>query len=423
MLGLLGGGALNGMMDEDPRRQGLLSAALAGLAASGPSTKPVSFGQTLGQAGMQGMQSMRDAEQFGMARDMKNLQMEQMRFQQQKAQQEMQQREQIQSLIPMFSKDPAAMLMAQTGDFKGAVERLYPKAEYELKETRTPDGKTQYSYIPKNPMAGQVMPSGAAPAVKRQLVNVPVDGQPGVTRQVWVAEGESDGVGVGGMKFPEILNPRVREAKKEVAAAGASRNNTTVVSNQEKEESKVVGKAFGEQYADIQKAGINAQSTINRVERLNALLQNVQTGKLTPFGTEVAKTAASLGINIDSNLGNKEAAASLANEMALQLRNPAGGAGMPGAMSDADREFLKSMTPGLSTTPEGRKMMTETTIKIAKRDQEVAKLARDYRKKNGSLDEGFYDVLSAYSNANPLFAAPGGAQPATPAGWAIRKVP
>ena len=50
MLGLLGGGALNGMMDEDPRRQGLLSAALAGLAASGPSSKPVSFGQPLGQA-------------------------------------------------------------------------------------------------------------------------------------------------------------------------------------------------------------------------------------------------------------------------------------------------------------------------------------------------------------------------------------
>lgn len=85
MFGLLGGG----MMDEDPRRQGLLSAALAGLAASGPSTKPVSFGQTLGQAGMQGMQSMRDAEQFGMARDMKNLQMEQMRFQQQKMQEDM----------------------------------------------------------------------------------------------------------------------------------------------------------------------------------------------------------------------------------------------------------------------------------------------------------------------------------------------
>lgn len=89
MLGLLGGAAINGMMDEDPRRQGLLSAALAGLAASGPSNKPVSFGQTLGQAGMQGMQSMRDAEQFGMARDMKNLQMEQMRFQQQKMQEDM----------------------------------------------------------------------------------------------------------------------------------------------------------------------------------------------------------------------------------------------------------------------------------------------------------------------------------------------
>jgi hypothetical protein len=89
--------------------------------------------------------------------------------------------------------------------------------------------------------------------------------------------------------------------------------------------------------------------------------------------------------------------------MALQLRNPSGGAGMPGALSDADRVYLQSMTPGLTKTPEGRKLISETMITLAKRDQDVAKLARDYRKKNGGFDEGFYNELATWSAANPLF--------------------
>ena len=129
----------------------------------------------------------------------------------------------------------------------------------------------------------------------------------------------------------------------------------------------------------------------------------MQTGKLTPFGVDVASTAASLGFKIDPKLGNKQAADALSKEMALELRNPSGGAGMPGALSNSDREFLMSMTPGLTSDPAGRKLISESMIKLAKRDQEVAKLARDYRKRKGNLDEGFYDELAKFSDANPLF--------------------
>jgi hypothetical protein len=76
---------------------------------------------------------------------------------------------------------------------------------------------------------------------------------------------------------------------------------------------------------------------------------------------------------------------------------------MPGALSNSDREFLMSMTPGLTSDPAGRKLISESMVKLAKRDQDVAKLARDYRKRKGSLDEGFYDELAKFSDANPLF--------------------
>ena len=179
--------------------------------------------------------------------------------------------------------------------------------------------------------------------------------------------------------------------------------SATVNQFTEKEENKAVGKHFGEQYSKTQEAGLMAGSKINKYTRLNQLLEGVNTGKLTPLGVEVASAAQSLGFSIDPKLANKQAADALSNEMALELRDPSGGAGMPGAMSDQDRAFLQNMVPGLSKTPEGRKLMTETATSLAKRDQEVARKAREYRKKRGTIDEGFYEELQQYSEANPLF--------------------
>ena len=195
-------------------------------------------------------------------------------------------------------------------------------------------------------------------------------------------------------------NPLIN-AKASIANAGAS--NVSVNTKQEGEESKTVGKFFGENYADIQKAGFNAQNTINRYNRLGQLLDGVDTGKFAPLGLEVSKAARAVGLDVDPKLANKEAAVALSSEIALQLRNPSGGAGMPGAMSDADRNFLAGMVPGIEKTPEGRKQIIETAKKLAQRDKEVAQLAREYRVKNGSIDEGFFNLLEKNAEANPLF--------------------
>ena len=135
----------------------------------------------------------------------------------------------------------------------------------------------------------------------------------------------------------------------------------------------------------------------------------MNTGKFAQTGLEIAKAASALGVNIDPNMQNLEAAQALAGEIALELRNPSGGAGMPGAMSDADRQFLVNMVPGLATTPGGRKLMLETATKLANRDKEVAAMARKYRQKHGNIDEGFYDELARFSAEKPLFGQ-GGSQ-------------
>lgn len=214
----------------------------------------------------------------------------------------------------------------------------------------------------------------------------------------------------------EIIDPNYLKLRTDIATAGKPSVDQRVTVAQETKEHQVVGEGFGKKFGQIQDAALESRSKLNKLDRMNQLLEGVQTGKLTPAGTELAAFADSLGIKIDKNLGNKQAAEALSNEFALELRNPSGGAGMPGAMSDSDRKYLTSMAPGLSTTPEGRKQMTETYAAIDKRNQEVARMAREYRKKNGSFDEGFYDELETFSNAHPMF---GKQEP----GWSIKPVP
>ena len=150
-------------------------------------------------------------------------------------------------------------------------------------------------------------------------------------------------------------------------------------------------------------AGDAAPAKIAKLQRIGQLLQGFDGGKYSPTGVDIAKTLNSVGVQIDPLLGNKEAAQAMSQQMALELRNPAGGAGMPGAMSDADRQFLQQMTPSIANSAKGRTQMIDAAVKVETRNQQVSQFARNYEKKYGKLDQGFFDQLSAWSRDNPLF--------------------
>lgn len=190
---------------------------------------------------------------------------------------------------------------------------------------------------------------------------------------------------------------------------------TNVNMTQEKAESKKVGEKFGDQYSDLQAADIASRAKMAKYDRMDQLLTGMKTGKLTPAMTSVQALADSLGFSVDKSLPGKQAFEALSGEVALSLRNPAGGAGMPGALSDRDLAFLQSMTPDLGKTTEGNKTIIDTARKLAKRDQDVAKMAREYRKKHGQFDEGFFDELATYSEKNQLFKQQSASQPSTKA--------
>lgn len=169
-------------------------------------------------------------------------------------------------------------------------------------------------------------------------------------------------------------------------------------------------KASAEQYKTIQNAGMQAPGRIAKLQQLGALLDGHDGGKLSPTGLQIAQTANSLGIKIDSKLANKEAAQALTNELALSLRDPSNGGGMPGAMSDADRQFLVASVPGLSQSGQGRKAMVQMQVALTQRNADVAGMARQWQQRYGRLDAvnpntglSFHDNLQRWAQARPLF--------------------
>lgn len=193
------------------------------------------------------------------------------------------------------------------------------------------------------------------------------------------------GTGLGG-GVPAGLSPAevAAQAAREAEARKVAENNAKI-------------------YNDLQNASMSNGAKISKFRRIGDLLGDFEGGKFSKTGLDLASAANSAGIKIDGKLANKEAAEALTNEVALELRSTADGQGMPGAMSDPDREFLRAMTPQMSQTAEGRRLIIDSHVKVLERQNQVASMARQYRQRHGQLNENFFQQLQDWSNRNRLF--------------------
>lgn len=132
-----------------------------------------------------------------------------------------------------------------------------------------------------------------------------------------------------------------------------------------------------------QQGAAKARSSNSNLAQLNTLLDGIDTGKGKATTTELKAWAKGAGINLDA-LGVKDdvapiqAANKLLSQMALEARSTAEGGGMPGSMSDSDRQFLVGMTPGVETTPEGRKLIVDFMKNVNNRAIDAARIKNDY---------------------------------------------
>lgn len=162
----------------------------------------------------------------------------------------------------------------------------------------------------------------------------------------------------------------------------------------------------------ITSGGMDAQSQLSNLDRTKQLASDPEvyqgTGAQTSLPIRRAISAIP-GLNQVIPYSSPDAVAksdefaSLSNTMALMVRNPDAGLGMPGALSDQDRKFLQSTVPGLSTSPGGNQLMIEAARRVQQRKIEIAEFKAQYVQDNKRLDDRFFEIVSKWSQENPMF--------------------
>jgi hypothetical protein len=402
---------MNGLL-EDPAQAGLLSMGLRLLSTPGK------FGQAFGQAGLGAMgdiQQAQAAQQVKKARALQeqllSQQLEQIKAQQAERAAAAQRQQGVEGAYRGAFESPAQQALAGGGGPTVANAQAMQGMQPRVNQQRLIEGLMQADPM----LAAQLM----QPKPRKLMTVAPgasVLDETDPTKAVFTAperpkEDDMSALVIRGPDGQPMVNPIALEARRKVAEAGASRVNVSPILRQESAESQSVGKYFGDLYGNLMDSRRTATGMNSRLDQMARMMDGVNTGKLTPAMAEVAALAKSFGINIDPGLEAKQAIEAMSNEMALEMRNPAGGAGMPGALSDKDREFLVKIVPNLGKTPGGNRMIIDARKRLNQREIDVANKAAEYRRRNGSLDDGFFAELEAWSAANPLFGdmAPGAA--------------
>ena len=171
-------------------------------------------------------------------------------------------------------------------------------------------------------------------------------------------------------------------------------------------EQKALGQVFGEEFKEINKSGNLANVNDQKLEILMKLneSENLQSGKFGEFRTEAQKFAEEFGF--DPGLQDTTVAELVSGVSGGLVLD--GLQKFSGAISDGERNYTKSITPGLSTTKEGNRYL----LQINKRQNELAKefsnVANDWISRNGGLSKKDKELGSwgsykkQWHEANPL---------------------
>ena len=389
--GGFGGGLMNRMLPSDPRQQAWNQAAFALLATPG------NIAQKIGGAGLAGLSGYQSAQQNQLLQKYREMQMQQMQSEMDERRKAQEQKAKIEEIakqsygaIPVLPTDGDYQNSFDTGgaapptrgfgmNQEQFIDRLSREVSPLVAQQYMP--KTDYKVVGNN-LVG-IGPDGVKPVYEAPVKETP----PSAIREYEYARQQGY---KGSFNDWELSRRRAGATNVSLDA----RNYST----QENEQSKAYGKTLGEIRSTISNAAFKAPSTMAKLNRIEELLQGVDGGRLAPVGLEVSSAANSLGLKVDPNLGNKQAAEALARELAGELREPG-----TGPMTDKDFENFLQQVPNLSKTAEGRAQIIETSRRKLARDVEIGKLAREYARRNGGVvDDGFLDVVSDYVAQNPV---------------------
>ena len=195
----------------------------------------------------------------------------------------------------------------------------------------------------------------------------------------------------------------------------------------------------GEGATDLKKSAGLARKQNFQLDRLKlALSEGSETGFGQDLILKVKKLGQTIGFDIGdpTKMGGQEVITSVGNKLALLIRNPESGMGLPGSTSNRDLVLLDGTVPGLGKTLEGNLMLADIAEKMNDLEIEVSSYATKLIYDNGGevpLDyemkmEQFvanYEMLTEEERAKieTLTASGGAATPPTPPTEAVSPVP
>lgn len=201
------------------------------------------------------------------------------------------------------------------------------------------------------------------------------------------------------------LQPGTPEYSEFMRTGGAVPQTQVNVGAGEKAWDQESAKLFAKRYDDISAGASNAQQMMGMYDLAEqALNSGVRTGLGAESELTLRQLGAAMGMDTDPNkLSGGELIRAVQNRMALTMRSPDGGMGMPGALSDRDIKFLKDSQVGIDRSPEGNRRMLQSFRAMEQRKIQIAQLADEYVARNGRLDSGFNKEVREFANNNPLF--------------------
>jgi hypothetical protein len=193
---------------------------------------------------------------------------------------------------------------------------------------------------------------------------------------------------------------RVNKAKGTIEAVGG-RGKSKAEEAYDLEDARAFAK-IGQELPDQIEKSYNRLNDLDTAKRL-VMDPNVRQGAGGEWSLEAKKLGEIFGIK---SLGTNEAELlrSLANRTTLELRNPSSGAGMPGALSDSDRDFLKQANFGLNNTREGNLRIIDIARRAEQRKLELANHAQKLMEANGGRYDGnVRKKLNEWRNSQSIF--------------------
>jgi len=198
-------------------------------------------------------------------------------------------------------------------------------------------------------------------------------------------------------------DPAFRQYQVDMKRAGATSNEINMPAG-EKALDQELGKLDAESVRKMRDASYNASQMLDMYDLVEQGIETgVTTGKLGDAELALRKFGQYIGLDTDAEkIAGGELIKSVQNRMALMMRNPDSGMGMPGSVSDKDLQFLKEAQIGIDNSPQGNKALLEAFRRIEKRKIQVARMAEDYLRENRSM-AGFESEVRKYAEENPLF--------------------